>query len=80
MFDILISAPNYEVYSYLLFYDHITTLLMLPHICPLLIEYTTDADTMFIEEFIQRGGCCQAQFDSHVLSCAQITIRVFMLE
>ena len=80
MFDVLISTPNYEVCSYLLFYDHITTLLVLPHICPLLTEHTTDADTMFIEEFIQRGGCCQAQFDSHVLSCAQTNIRVFMLE
>ena len=88
MFDILISAPNYEVYPYLLFYDHpyllfydhITTLLVLPHICPLLTEYTTDADTMFMEEFVQRGGCCQDQFDLHVPSCAQTNIRVFMLE
>ena len=48
MFDVLISTPDYEVCSYLLFYDHITTLLMLPYICSLLIEYTTDADTMFM--------------------------------
>ena len=80
MFDILISTPNYEVCSYLLFYDHITTLPMLPHICPLLIDYTTDAETMFMQGFVQRGGCCQDQFDLHVPSCAQTNIRVFMLE
>ena len=68
MFDVLISTPNYEVCSYLLFYDHITTLPMLPHICPLLIDYTADADTMFMQEFVQRGGCCQDQFDPHVPS------------
>ena len=79
MFDILISTPNYEVCSYLLFYDHITTL-MLPYICPLLIDYTTDADTMFMQEFVQRGGCCQDQFDLHVPSCAQTNIRVFMIK
>ena len=77
MFDILISAPNYEVYPCFLFYDHITILLVLPHICPLLTEYTTDADTMFIEEFIHRGVVAKL---SSILSCAQITIRVFMLE
>ena len=66
MFDVLISTADYEVCSYFLFYDHITTLPMLPHICPLLLEYTAAADAVFMQGSVQRGGWCKVQFDPHV--------------
>ena len=66
MFDVLISTADYEVCSYFLFYDHITTLPMLPHICPLLLEYVAAADAVFMQGSIQRGGWCKVQFDPHV--------------
>ena len=39
---------------------------MLPHICPLLLEYTAAADAVFMQGSVQRGGWCKVQFDPHV--------------